>query len=84
MSTLPHELQVGKFLSSRNNEIQMLYNEISKSEPFGGLASQQVTRRMRRRAVSHNPKRLPRRLRNAHISQRKKSDNNATGQSWTE
>ena len=79
MSTLPHELQVGKFLSSRNNEIQMLYNEISKSEPFGGLASQQVTRRMRRRAVSHNPKRLPRRLRNAHISQRNKSDNNATG-----
>ena len=74
MSTLPHELQVGKFLSSRNNEIQMLYNEISKSEPFGGLASQQVTRRMRRRAVSHNPKRLPRRLRNAHISQRNKSE----------
>ena len=28
---------------------------------------------MRRRAVSHNPRRLPRRLRGAHISQRTKS-----------
>ena len=41
------------------------------------FASQQVSRRMRRRAVSHNPKRLPRRLRGAHISQREKSDNGA-------
>ena len=34
---------------------------------------------MRRRAVSHNPKRLPRRLRGAHISQRIKSGTQEAG-----
>ena len=67
---LPYELQVGKFLSSRNDEVQLLCSEVSKSVSTGMLASQQVTRRMRRRAVSHNPKRLPRRLRDAHLGQR--------------
>ena len=42
--------------------------------PKSGLpASQQLPRHLRRRAVSHNPKRLPRRLRAAHLSQRTKS-----------
>lgn len=34
----------------------------------GQLPSQQVPRHMRRRAVSHNPNRLPRRLRRSHIA----------------
>ena len=71
-SHLPDELQVGRFLSSRSAEIQLLCNEVSKSASTGKLASQQVTRRMRRRAVSHNPKRLPRRLRESHVNQRNK------------
>ena len=71
-SLLPGELQVGRFLSSRSAEIQLLCNEVSKSASTGKLASQQVTRRMRRRAVSHNPKRLPRRLRESHVNQRNK------------
>ena len=33
---------------------------VTRSVTTGMLASQQVSRRMRRRAVSHNPKRLPR------------------------
>ena len=69
---LPGELQVGRFLNSRSAEIQLLCNEVSKSAATGKLASQQVTRRMRRRAVSHNPKRLPRRLRESHVHQRNK------------
>ena len=71
-SRLPEELQVGRFLTSRSAEIQLLCNEVSKGVSTGKLASQQVTRRMRRRAVSHNPKRLPRRLREAHVNQRNK------------
>ena len=71
-SFLPDELQVGRFLHSRSAEIQVLCNELSKSSATGKLASQQVTRRMRRRAVSHNPKRLPRRLRESHVNQRNK------------
>ena len=69
---LPHELQVGKFLQSRSKEVSFLTDEISKSSKSGKLASQQVPRHMRRRAVSHNPARLPRRLRTAHNSQKNK------------
>ena len=70
---LPHELQVGRFLQSRSKEISFLTQEISKSTKTGKLTSQQVPRHMRRRAVSHNPARLPRRLRTAHNSQKSKS-----------
>ena len=89
-AALPHELQVGRFLEARAEEIKALENELVRTGK-GKLASQQVTsshsfniaslpliiskvpRHMRRRAVSHNPKRLPRRLRPAHSSQRDKS-----------
>ena len=71
--SLPHELQVGRFLASRTEEVQLLCGEVARGAGQGMLASQQVPRRMRRRAVSHNPKRLPRRLRAAHLSQRTKS-----------
>ena len=40
----------------------------------GLLASQQVPRHMRRRAVSHNPKRLPVRLRAKHAAVTLKSE----------
>ena len=70
---LPHELQVGRFLQSRSQEICSLSKEINKNKKTGKLASQQVPRHMRRRAVSHNPARLPRRLRTAHNKQKSKS-----------
>ena len=70
---LPHELQVGRFLQSRSKEISFLTEEIVKAGKAGKLASQQVPRHMRRRAVSHHPARLPRRLRPAHNSQKSKS-----------
>ena len=76
--TVPYELQIGKFVASRQKEITLLNNELSRSVVTGKLASQQVSRRMRRRAVSHNPKRLPRRLRDAHIHQRTKVHNIST------
>jgi len=71
---LPHEIQVGRFLEARSAEVVSLASELFKSSKTGKLASQQVGRHMRRRAVSHNPKRLPRRLRSSHLSQRSKSD----------
>ena len=58
--------------------IMMIMRDI-RSVSTGMLASQQVSRRMRRRAVSHNPKRLPRRLRGAHISQRVESGTDGAG-----
>ena len=38
-----------------------------------GLVFQHVPKHMRRRAVSHNPKRLPKRLQPAHLKQVEKS-----------
>jgi len=70
--SLPHELQVGRFLEAREAEIKALEGELVRTGK-GKLASQQVPKHMRRRAVSHNPRRLPRRLRPAHTSQRDKS-----------
>ena len=70
---LPHELQVGRFLQSRSKEISFLTEEISKAGKACKLASQQVPRHMRRRAVSHHPARLPRRLRPALNNQKSKS-----------
>ena len=70
---LPYEVQVGRFLEARTAEVRLLAGELARSGTHGKLASQQVPRHMRRRAVSHNPRRLPRRLRPAHNSQRDKS-----------
>lgn len=38
-----------------------------------GFSFQHVSKHMRRRAVSHNPKRLPTRLRKSHLAQLRKS-----------
>ena len=59
--------------------MMMIMIMMARSVSTGMLASQQVSRRMRRRAVSHNPKRLPRRLRGAHINQRVKSGTDGAG-----
>ena len=45
----------------------------------GTAAAQQLPKHLRRRAVSHNVNRLPRRLRPRHNAERAKSDNSANG-----
>ena len=70
---LPAELKVGKFAEARVSEIVELRKEIAVARQ-GQLPSQQVPRHLRRRAVSHNPNRLPRRLRRAHVAIREKSE----------
>ena len=45
----------------------------------GTAAAQQLPRSLRRRAVSHNVNRLPRRLRSRHLGERAKSDNSTEG-----
>lgn len=74
MSELPSELKVGAYAEARVNEINNL--KAILSQPCQGQgAAQQLARHLRRRAVSHNPNRLPRRLRDRHIAEREKSNN---------
>ena len=72
---LPTEIRGVKFAEARLKEIEAL-QEVIGAPKVGQLASQQLPRHLRRRAVSHNPRRLPKRLRAKHLSERAKSDNN--------
>lgn len=65
-------INIIKHVSERLSELKKLYNDINtrKSEM---LIHQLLPNHIRRRAMSHNPKRLPRRYRDAHINQMKKS-----------
>lgn len=57
----PREVELMHFLGSRAEEIASLVKEVERKHPK--LVSQQVPRHMRRRAVSHDKRRLPKRLR---------------------
>lgn len=67
---LPEEVHVGRFLEARIKEIAGLAKALSTDVKHGKLASQQVPNHMRRRAISHDPRRLPRRLREKHKRER--------------
>ncbi|XP_057664631.1 ribonucleases P/MRP protein subunit POP1 [Diorhabda carinulata] len=69
---LPQYLTLEKIAIARCREIQVMNKNINTSSGVK-LAFQKLPRHMRRRAMSHNVKRLPRRLREIHLSQRKKS-----------
>lgn len=69
---LPPVLTVSKFTAARGKEIQIMKNVLSNASGTK-LAFQKLPRHMRRRAMSHNAKRLPRRLREIHLNQMKKS-----------
>lgn len=69
---LPKYLTLEKIAIARCREIQAMNKNINTSSGVK-LAFQKLPRHMRRRAMSHNVKRLPRRLREIHLSQRKKS-----------
>lgn len=69
---LPEAVFIYKMLKSRAKEIQTLENTLA--QPTGTkLVFQRLPKHMRRRTMSHKVKRLPRRLREAHLNQMKKS-----------
>lgn len=69
---LPEQLQTYKFAAERVTEIKSLLGAINNPNQTK-LVFQTLPKHMRRRAMSHNPKRLPRKYRIAHISQMRKS-----------
>lgn len=69
---LPYAANSFKFTASRSVEIAALSESILKPSK-NKLVFQSLPVHMRRRVMSHNSKRLPRRLRNAHLEQLKKS-----------
>ncbi|XP_040354862.2 ribonucleases P/MRP protein subunit POP1 [Ixodes scapularis] len=56
----PREVQLIRLLGSRADEIESLVQDVARKHPK--LTLQQVPRHMRRRAVSHDKRRLPKRL----------------------
>ncbi|CAH1968285.1 unnamed protein product [Acanthoscelides obtectus] len=69
---LPTSLTLSKFAVARGREIQIMKNSLSTST-CTKLAFQKLPKHLRRRTMSHNVKRLPRRLRMIHLAQMKKS-----------
>jgi ribonuclease P/MRP protein subunit POP1 len=74
--SLPEGVAIVDHVSSRVRELKKLFNDIAstKSEM---LVHQMLPNHMRRRAMSHNPKRLPLKYRQIHINQMAKSGPNA-------
>ncbi|XP_063236324.1 ribonucleases P/MRP protein subunit POP1 [Bacillus rossius redtenbacheri] len=68
---LPNEFKVGKFAKARFEEISAL-TQVLEGPRKSGQVFQRLPRHMRRRAMSHNSKRLPRRLREAYDQQLEK------------
>ncbi|CAL8129569.1 unnamed protein product [Orchesella dallaii] len=74
--TGPSQINVRLFVAARVAEIATLTTKIANTRDpriSKGFSFQHVAKHMRRRAVSHQPKRLPTRLRAGHLSQVKKS-----------
>ncbi|XP_076178150.1 POP1 ribonuclease P/MRP subunit isoform X2 [Ptiloglossa arizonensis] len=69
---LPIEVHVKKLISSRASEIAAMTYSIENPQQTK-LVFQKLPVYMRRRVMSHNTKRLPRRLREAHLNQMIKS-----------
>ncbi|XP_078038487.1 POP1 ribonuclease P/MRP subunit isoform X1 [Augochlora pura] len=69
---LPNDVHVLKLVSARASEIAAMTYSIENNQQTK-LLFQKLPVYMRRRVMSHNAKRLPRRLREAHLNQMKKS-----------
>ncbi|KAG8226960.1 hypothetical protein J437_LFUL009511 [Ladona fulva] len=69
---LPQDLTLMRYASNRAQEILSLTEALQEPRKTG-LVFQRLPRHMRRRVMSHNAKRMPRQLREAHISQMEKS-----------
>ncbi|XP_025074937.1 ribonucleases P/MRP protein subunit POP1 [Pogonomyrmex barbatus] len=71
---LPYEVSIMNFVSSRAHEISAMTSSIENPKQTK-LIFQKLPIYMRRRVMSHNVKRLPHRLRQAHAAQMAKSGN---------
>ncbi|CAH0546429.1 unnamed protein product [Brassicogethes aeneus] len=72
--TLPQTVTLPQFTAARGKEVQIMKKTLGSSMIYTNkLAFQKLPRYMRRRAMSHNVKRLPRRLREIHKNQITKS-----------
>lgn len=71
-SHLPSGLNILNIISARAQEIEALTEAIDDPQR-SGLVFQRLPKHMRRRIMSHNVKRMPRRLREAHLRQMEKS-----------
>lgn len=69
---LPNAVAIHKLLQSRAKEINNLEEFISQKSGTK-LIFQRLPKHMRRRTMSHNVKRLPRKVQSAHLSQMQKS-----------
>ncbi|XP_018397285.1 PREDICTED: ribonucleases P/MRP protein subunit POP1 [Cyphomyrmex costatus] len=72
--SLPREVSIMNLVSSRAHEISAMTSSIENPKQTK-LIFQKLPVYMRRRVMSHNVKRLPRRLRKAHLAQMAKSGN---------
>ncbi|XP_055906302.1 ribonucleases P/MRP protein subunit POP1 [Eupeodes corollae] len=70
--TLPTHVQTFRYAASSINEIKNLLDEI-RNPVSTKLVFQTLPKHMRRRAMSHHPKRLPRKYRSIHNSQMAKA-----------
>lgn len=69
---LPESINIVNHVSGRIRELRKIYNDVS-SKKSEMLIHQMLPNFMRRRAMSHNPKRLPQKYRKIHTSQMAKS-----------
>ena len=72
---IPEGVAIVEHVFSRIREIKRLYNDIVTTKA-DMLVHQMLPNHMRRRAMSHNPKRLPLKYRQIHINQMAKSGPN--------
>lgn len=76
VKNLPSEIAIVQHVHERITDLKKLYNDVAKNKDK--LIHQMLPNHMRRRAMSHNPKRLPLKYRTIHINQMEKSGPNST------
>uniref|UniRef100_A0A336LRL9 CSON001977 protein n=2 Tax=Culicoides sonorensis TaxID=179676 RepID=A0A336LRL9_CULSO len=69
---LPTSINAGDFAAAHINEIKSLIHSINNPQN-NKIIHQMMPNRMRRRAMTQNPKRLPRKYREIHVAQMSKS-----------
>lgn len=75
---LPNDINIFKFAAARAKEMEYMEHTI-KHPSNTKLVFQKLPIHMRRRVMSHNAKRLPRRLREIHLNQLRKSTTTGEG-----
>ncbi|XP_053678009.1 ribonucleases P/MRP protein subunit POP1 [Anopheles nili] len=70
---LPDEINAANFAESRKEEVCQMLRNMASTTHQRKLMHQSLPLHMRRRAMSYDPKRLPRKFRSVHLSQFSKS-----------